>query len=212
MVLGTAQFGMDYGVTNVSGKLSKDMVFRILTCAWEKGIRRFDTAPGYGSETMLGEFIAANGLLNDAIVLTKIPSQEGVTYYEKSIKASLESSLENLGCPIEALFFHDPTDSRLLLKDHHFFEKLLNIYPISTLGVSVYEPQEITSLSDCQIDLAFQFPFNALDNRFTHVRMTKGKRYARSVFLQGLLASTKRIRSSAPMELRALQEKMYTIK
>ena len=76
MVLGTAQFGMDYGIANLSGKPTKEVIFSILDLAWEKGVRRFDTAPGYGSETLLGEFIFANGLQNEAIVLTKIPSIE----------------------------------------------------------------------------------------------------------------------------------------
>ncbi len=54
LVLGTAQFGMDYGIANVGGKPLKKEVFRILDLAWEKGVRRFDTAPGYGSEALLG--------------------------------------------------------------------------------------------------------------------------------------------------------------
>jgi len=64
MVLGTAQFGMDYGIANVSGKPTKKEIFKILLFAWEKGIRNFDTAPGYGSEKVLGEFIVAHKLQN----------------------------------------------------------------------------------------------------------------------------------------------------
>ena len=48
MILGTAQFGMDYGIANVSGKPKKKEVFGIIDHAWEKGVRRFDTAPSYG--------------------------------------------------------------------------------------------------------------------------------------------------------------------
>ena len=50
MVLGTAQFGMDYGIANLMGKPTRKDVLSILALAWEKGVRRFDTAPGYGSE------------------------------------------------------------------------------------------------------------------------------------------------------------------
>ena len=57
MVLGTAQFGMDYGIANASGKPSKKEVFSILDLAWGKGVTRFDTAPDYGSEKVLGDFI-----------------------------------------------------------------------------------------------------------------------------------------------------------
>ena len=36
MVLGTAQFGMDYGIANINGKPKKKEVFGILDLAWEK--------------------------------------------------------------------------------------------------------------------------------------------------------------------------------
>ena len=122
MVLGTAQFGMDYGIANLNGKPTKKEVFGILDLAWEKGIRRFDTAPDYGSEVLLGEFILANGIQDKAIVLTKIPSLDGAPNYQQRIRTSLESSLKNLRCPFDVLFFHNPVDSDLLLKNPQFFE------------------------------------------------------------------------------------------
>ena len=96
MVLGTAQFGMDYGIANVTGKPTKKEVFNILSLAWEKGVRRFDTAPDYGSEKVLGEFIKNGGLQNEAKVLTKIPLLKGTSDYKKSIRSSLETSLNHL--------------------------------------------------------------------------------------------------------------------
>ena len=45
MVLGTAQFGMDYGIVNINGKPKKKEVFDILDLAWEKGIRQYLTLP-----------------------------------------------------------------------------------------------------------------------------------------------------------------------
>jgi len=209
MVLGTAQFGMDYGIANINGKPKKKEVFDILDLAWKKGIRRFDSAPGYGSEALLGEFITANGIQDEAIVLTKIPSLYGVSDFQTDIITNLESSLKNLGCPIDVLFFHNPVDSGLLLSDLQFFETLLNDYPVSTLGVSVYETKEVESLSGCQFELAFQFPFNVLDRRFEQVSMPQCKRFARSVFIQGLLASTNDLRSDAPVKLLNLQKEYH---
>lgn len=211
MVLGTAQFGMDYGITNVDGKPSKKEVFGILDLAWEKGVRRFDTAPGYGSEALLGEFITANGLQDEAKLLTKIPSLEESSDYRKSIRLNLETSLNHLGCPIDVLFFHDPEDSVWLLKDPQFFEKLLHEYPVSTLGVSVYEPEEIKKLSGCEFELAFQFPFNVLDQRFEQVSMPQGNRYARSVFLQGVLASENGMNENAPEPLLILHGNYHSL-
>ena len=85
----------------------------------------------------------------------------------------------------------------------------MNEYPVSTLGVSVYETNEINELSGCQFDLAFQFPFNVLDLRFEQVRMPQGKRYARSVFLQGLLVSPNGLRPDAPTDLLNLQKEYH---
>ena len=209
MVLGTAQFGMNYGITNVTGKPTEKEVFNILSLAWKNGIRHFDTAPGYGSETLLGKFIKSNGLQNDAKVLTKIPSLEELSDYPKYIRTSIETSLKHLNCPIDVLFFHNPANSFLLKKDPTFFENLLHEYPVSTLGVSVYKPQEVESLSGCPFELAFQFPFNVLDRRFEKVSMPKSKRYARSVFLQGLLASSNGLQSDAPVELLNLQKEYH---
>jgi len=207
MVLGTAQFGMDYGIANVSGQPTKNEVFNILSLSWEKGVRRFDTAPGYGSEALLGEFITANGIQDEAIVLTKIPSLYGVSDFQTDIITNLESSLKNLGCPIDVLFFHNPVDSGLLLSDLQFFENLIRDYQISTLGVSVYEPREVKYLKHCELELAFQFPLNVLDRRFERVSMPKSsKRYARSIFLQGLLSTQNGLRSDAPEELFNLQK------
>jgi aryl-alcohol dehydrogenase-like predicted oxidoreductase len=206
MVLGTAQFGMDYGIVNINGKPKKKEAFDILDLAWEKGIRQFDTAPCYGSEALLGEFIIANGIQDEAIVLTKTPSLYGVSDFQTDIITNLESSLKNLGCPIDVLFFHNPVDSGLLLSDLQFFETLLNDYPVSTLGVSVYETKEVESLAGCLFELAFQFPLNVLDRRFEQVSMPKSKRYARSIFLQGLLSTQNGLRPDAPEELFNLQK------
>tara|TARA_Y100000768_G_C23911735_1_gene650324 strand:+ start:114 stop:989 length:876 start_codon:yes stop_codon:yes gene_type:complete len=201
MVLGTAQFGMDYGIANVAGKPAKQEVYEILEFAWDMGIRRYDTAPSYGSEKLLGEFIAHHGIESDVILLTKLSGLKDENEYKSMIKTSLESSLNKLGCNIEVLFFHDPKDFNLLIHNSSYFKRLLNDYPISTLGVSVYEPDDIKKLEFDGLELAFQFPFNVLDRRFEKVDMPTGKRYARSIFLQGLLASTNNLRLISIKEL-----------
>ena len=208
IVLGTAQFGMNYGITNISGQPTKKEVFNILTFAWKEGVRCFDTAPTYGSEVLLGEFVSTNGLVGKVEILTKIPSLKNSSNYQEVIRSNLESSLKNLGS-IKVLFFHDPEDSLLILKDPNYFEKLLVDYPVSALGVSVYEPNEVKKLSGSQIELAFQFPLNVLDRRFEKVSLPQGKRYARSIFLQGLLASPNGLRLGAAVELLNLQKEYH---
>ena len=209
MVLGTAQFGVDYGIANISGKPTKKEVFDILTLAWEKGVRHFDTAPGYGSEALLGEFITANGLVDKAIVLTKIPSMKMIKDYRNFLRINIDSSLKILDCPIDVLFFHDANDSELLFTDPQFFKDLLRDHPVKTIGISVYEPKDVEKLSDCEFELAFQFPFNVLDRRFEKMNIPNNKRYARSVFLQGLLASPGDLRLDTPVALFNLQQEYH---
>ena len=61
--LGTAQFGLDYGIANESGMIAKKEAFRILEYARESGINYLDTAYAYGdSERVIGDFLSkSNG-------------------------------------------------------------------------------------------------------------------------------------------------------
>lgn len=201
IVLGTAQFGMDYGIANLHGRVEKKEVFRILELAWESGITFFDTAPSYEAEALLGEFISINCLQDQAKVITKIPPLREEVNYQEFITRSAALSIKQLGCPIEALLFHDARDSSLLLSEPEYFGRLIRQHPISYLGASVYEPEEAEGLENCGIELAFEFPFNILDRRFEHVQMPLGRRFARSIFMQGLLASPNKLRRGAPREL-----------
>ena len=55
LALGTVQFGLDYGVTNQSGKVEESKIEGILGFAKSNGIDILDTASGYGnSEQVLG--------------------------------------------------------------------------------------------------------------------------------------------------------------
>ena len=49
LALGTAQLGMNYGLTNKSGKVNKVEAFKILENAYSNGIMVLDTASSYGS-------------------------------------------------------------------------------------------------------------------------------------------------------------------
>jgi len=205
-VLGTAQFGMAYGITNQHGKPSKADVFKVLECAWENGIKRFDTAPGYGSESLLGDFVKANGLEREFVALTKIPGLRSFVDHRAMISQNIDTSRKRLNTNIDTLFLHDPSDYKLLLEDVEFFKGLFDIVDINHVGVSVYDPMEVERVVSCELELAFQFPFNLLDRRFEDVQMISGKRYARSIFLQGLLASPRPLRAGTNPELAAFHE------
>lgn len=57
--IGTAQFGLDYGITNKRGKVPKEEAIAIIHEALRLGIRTFDTAAEYGeAEAILDEALA----------------------------------------------------------------------------------------------------------------------------------------------------------
>src|SRR3989344_8348500 len=61
LALGTAQFGLKYGINNKAGKVSPNEAFQILYFAARNGLDTLDTASVYGtSEDVIGEFIKRN--------------------------------------------------------------------------------------------------------------------------------------------------------
>ena len=76
LIIGTAQFGQDYGITNTKGKVPKDEVNFIMNKARSLGITALDTASSYGSsEQTLGELG-----VGDIDIMTKLPSFNGISY------------------------------------------------------------------------------------------------------------------------------------
>ena len=72
--LGSAQFGMDYGITNKKGKLSEIEIKKILARCLKSGIRFIDTAQSYGdSETVLGKNMP---IINNFEIINKLPKQK----------------------------------------------------------------------------------------------------------------------------------------
>lgn len=191
LALGTAQFGLPYGIANNAGKVSQSEVAKILTRACESGIDLLDTAITYGdSETSLG--LAGVDGFN---VVTKLPADIDSNVDMWAAK-HLKASLNRLG--VDAVY-------GLLL---HRSEQLLGPYGqalaktllklkaeglVSKIGVSIYAPEELEAVMRiCAIDLV-QAPFNLIDQRL----MTSGwlprlhdadiEVHVRSAFLQGLL-------------------------
>lgn len=207
LVLGTAQLGMDYGITNLSGRISSEEALRILEGAWRAGIRHFDTAPGYGSEKLLGEFVSAHSIQSEIHCLTKIPRVPNGAKWSEFTRRSIDRSLEALRCDrIEALFFHHPGDQYALDTGR---VQLMSEWPINHIGVSIYDPAEIAKCPDPSVDPVYQFPLNVFDRRFEQTDIDPSRAYARSVLLQGVLANSERLRPNAPVALRELQTRYH---
>ena len=53
LMLGTAQFGVDYGIANTTGKPTQEQVDEIISFAWKNGVNCLDTASSYGESEMV---------------------------------------------------------------------------------------------------------------------------------------------------------------
>lgn len=193
LAIGTAQFGLDYGVANNSGQVSPDIVREILTKAAKVGIDTLDTAIAYGnSENCLGDVG-----INDWRIVTKLPAlPEALTDVKGWVFEQVESSLHRLRIPrLEAVLLHRPSD--LLGQHSNAYLAALTALKSQGLakatGVSIYAPAELDALWSVVKPDMVQAPLNVLDRRLIRSGWLKrlsdsGVRvHTRSTFLQGLL-------------------------
>lgn len=195
--IGTAQFGLDYGISNKEGKTPTGEVAKILALAEKNVIQVLDTAPAYGtSEEVLGKLIPDN---HNFKIVTKTPkfSPNCITYDDIQIlENTFYQSLSTLNQPsVYGLLIHQAKD---LLGDNgpYLMEKMLHLKDkkfINKIGVSVYSQEEIESvLEKYTIDL-IQLPINVLDQRLllngnlSYLKKNGIEIHARSIFFQGLL-------------------------
>jgi aryl-alcohol dehydrogenase-like predicted oxidoreductase len=189
LALGTAQFGLDYGISNKTGQVSLEEARKILNLAKENHIDTLDTASSYGdSEKILGDIG-----VNDFHVVTKTASlQLDVKNVLKSFHQSLRSLNTN---NIKALLIHNIDDTKNKQFDALFTEldKLKQDKLINKIGFSTYTPDQVDFLlENFDFDL-IQLPFNVFDNRLIQGGQLKALKdngvevHARSIFLQGVL-------------------------
>ncbi|MEY3501424.1 MAG: hypothetical protein RL308_3097 [Bacteroidota bacterium] len=190
LILGTVQFGLDYGINNLSGKPAKIEVFKMLDLAFQNGIHILDTAIAYGNAI---ELIGAYH--RQSVNQFKVISKSKNTSLE-SIEKDINTSLEILNIEaFEGYMLHSMDDYfKEGLVDKLFEIKLLG--KVKKIGVSIYHLEELQLLmDDTRIDI-IQLPFNVLDNHnikgdLLQQAKLKGKEiHTRSVFLQGLFFKT----------------------
>lgn len=188
LVLGTVQFGLNYGINNNSGKPSLEKVIEILRATSEFGITELDSAQAYGdSEEVIGKSLQY--IDSDFLIHSKFSFEENnfdlSTYLYKSLKAL---NVEKLGY----FFFHKFSDF-LYFKDHFSLQEIEEVNKNSMgLAVSLYDEEEFKIVLSCDFVKAIQLPFNIFDSSVEKIELMKKARekgikvYARSVFLQGL--------------------------
>jgi len=198
LALGTAQFGMSYGIANTSGQVSRDEAKAILELASVNGIDTIDTAIAYGeSEACLGDV----GVENFRVATKLPPLPDGVTTIEEWIEGEVEASLKRLR--LDSLY------GLLLHRSVQFgipavraaLERLKQGGKVQKIGVSIYSPDDLDAIPVVGALDIVQAPLNLVDRRlFTSGWLDRLhgdgiEIHTRSAFLQGLLVIP---RSSIP--------------
>jgi aryl-alcohol dehydrogenase-like predicted oxidoreductase len=195
--IGTVQFGLNYGISNSSGKTEREEVKQILEYASFHGVTILDTASAYGeSESVIGQECPESSYFS---IVTKLPAftNDVISKHDvASAKDILNRSLTKLNRnSVYGLLLHQASD--LLKKGgSNLYEQLLALKlsgRVKKIGVSVYDKETLDRvLQRFDIDL-IQVPVNVLDQRLLEggylasVHQSGVEVHARSTFLQGLL-------------------------
>ena len=200
LVLGTVQFGLQYGV-NSAGRPNVEVVRNILAEAAKGDISTLDTSSAYGnSEEILGECITSE---KNFKIVSKYPKGDA------SVSDMFNGSLRRL--KVEKLYGY-------LL--HHFevyknnpkvwdeFVALKESGKVKKIGFSLYSPAELEFIlnNKSPFDL-IQVPFNILDKKFLPYMKELHEKgveiHVRSTFLQGLFFKD---RNELPEKLQPLRK------
>ena len=184
--LGSANFGLNYGIKNNQKILTEHEVKKLLTTANVLGIQSIDSAFSYG---------CAHARLNklgglDFRLITK------VNYSELKNSVDFRLCLDSIS---------SCRDISLLLHDSDFLTKadlndgLKNLSSlkrdgmIKKFGLSIYRPETLDLVDDCNSYDIVQYPFNVFDRRMEttgwmrKLRIRGVEQFARSIFMQGML-------------------------
>lgn len=194
LMIGTVQFGMDYGIANKTGQPTLKDVCNILSCAYEGGVTALDTARLYGtSEDVIGQALAELGIADKFTIVTKTAHlDDGLdeATADRVMEASIMESLKRLRL-----------DSLPLCLIHHeenfrYFGSLLKLKErglVRHAGSSVMTPPVTKGIVSSGLAEAVQAPTSILDRRYVregifHDCKQRGMGlFVRSIYLQGLV-------------------------
>jgi len=193
LILGTAQFGDAYGISNKSGILRKSEAYKILKYSINNNVRYLDTSNEYkGIKRILGKCNLKNWKISMKISKKKFSGSKNEKEFNLMFFKILKSLKQK---KFEYFLFHHSNDliSKNGNKIYKFLIKLKRRGLISKIGVSAYSPNEIRKvISKYKIDVV-QLPYNVFDQRLNNKLFLKKLKsmnieiHVRSIFLQGLL-------------------------
>lgn len=188
IVLGTAQFGLVYGINNDYGQMSGQEAFLVMEEAARSGVDILDTAYTYGSsEELIGEFFKQHNNEDKFRIVSKLPKCKPAEA-ENKIRISLKRMhLESL----YGYLLHDFNMYREEPKIWDFFLALRDKGKAKKIGASFYYPKDLELMLDKHLSLDIvQVPYSIFDRRFEDYFELLHRRnieiHVRSVFLQGL--------------------------
>jgi len=196
LCLGTAQFGLAYGITNTAGQVSEAEVAQLLKQAQDAGILFLDTAQAYGNaEAVLGRQLPTSHFFK---IISKLPAQPQPMFSAQDSDAweqTFLASCQRCGVQgLDALLLHAPADLSKPGGDHleAWLLSLRERGLVQRLGVSIYAAQDLAGVNPGLLDLV-QLPLSLLDQRLlqdgtlARLRSAGTAIHARSIYLQGLL-------------------------
>lgn len=183
LILGTVQFGCQYGI-NSAGRPKGDQVRAILNECHENGIDRLDTSSAYGdAEKVLGREMEDRQAFR---IISKYP-KSSLPVYKK-----LENTLLDLG--VDSIYgyllhhFHVYAGDPGIWRD---FIRLKESGKVDNIGFSLYSTEELDRILRDEIPFDIvQIPYNIFDRQFEPYLAKLAdmgvKVHVRSTFLQGL--------------------------
>lgn len=196
LCLGTAQFGLPYGITNTVGQVPEEEVGKILKLAGQKGIQFLDTAQAYGNaEAVLGLAMPGRHAFR---VISKLPAQGKLSFtagdsseWEDAFRCSFSRLRQHC---FDAFLLHSPADLRKPGGDYlkHWLLSLRDRGLVRRLGVSIYTINDLEGVPSELLDLV-QLPLSLYDQRLladgaiSRLYSQGCAIHARSIYLQGLM-------------------------
>lgn len=194
--LGTAQFGLDYGLTNAAGRVPERDVAAILSEAAQSGVCYIDTAPAYGrAESVLGRLLPRQAPFR---IISKTRHFNDDVIDPGVVRADLETSLRAIRRRhVHGLLAHRADDllGRWGERLWAVMEQMKADGLANRIGVSVYTPDQADALMQrFPLDI-IQLPLSLLDQRMSlggqleRLKARGVEIHARSLLLQGVLLS-----------------------
>ncbi len=195
LMLGTVQFGLNYGIANKAGQPSYQTARDILAHAYEGGVNCLDTAAAYyTSEEVIGQALRDLQIAHKMTIATKVihmaEDYSSIREVNQIVEDSIVRSLKRLRLEIlPIVLFHSENnfryvDALLKLKDRGL---------VKHVGSSITTPEGAKKIIETGLAEALQIPTSILDHRYTRsgILAECKKRgmavFIRSLYLQGLV-------------------------